>query len=591
MKTPQKFTVLAINILLMFAAFIFFACPDSSGNNKGNDPQIPEPSGPFGITISSTIVNGTITVQGGGTQAETGSTVTLNISPANGYAIDTITALPSEGENVPVAINGDSASFTMPPANVFILAQFKQTGYEKPPDPPAGQYSIFINGPFANGDVSVQSGFNASAPGKLITLNIMPQSGCALVSINATRDSETSTPLMGNGNTRTFTMPADNVTITAVFQKMPEYTITVTQTEYGTLSSDKATAIQGETVTLTIVPDPECSLISVEVKAGTATVSVTQVNATTRTFVMPAVNVAASAKFMQGSDPLAAYFSNDFDTSLCSFFDKFDGTALDNTKWSHQNGRGNWGWGNGENQSYETANCTVSDGSLKLTAKRTGSGDNDYTSGKLVTAQGDAGAPGGNSLKFAQTYGRFEARIRITGEAQGMWPAFWMMPVTNTYGGWPNSGEIDIMEQKGRFPTEASSTIHMQKTWGHHYRGADYYFPNNERITDWHVYSVVWSADEFNFLIDGLLHKKILRADWRGSNSADQGNASSSAPFDKNFFIILNLAVGGQFDDYRRPPDSAMPIALEIDWVRAYTLANDPWPANFGTHTSRSYNN
>ncbi|MCL2138459.1 MAG: family 16 glycosylhydrolase [Treponema sp.] len=599
MKATKKMTVLAFNVLLMFTVLFFFSCPNNSTKNGGEEDK-----GPFNIEILTSIKNGSITVQGGVSLAESGSTVTLNISPASGYVIDTINVIPGIGDNVTVAINGNTASFTMPAANVVISAQFKEDDGGTTPKPPQpGEYSIIIKGPQTNGTVTVQGGLSSAAPGDIITLNITPNAGCALKSIGAQRDSGVTTPLMGSGSTRTFSMPSDNVTITAVFEKVAEYAITVGNFTGGTVTADKITAIQGEKVTLTATPDTGYFLSTVDVKAGATSVSLTYENASTRSFAMPAAGVVVNAVFMSGSDPLAAYFSNDFDSSLCSFFDKFDGTALDYTKWSHQNGRGEWGWGNNEAQSYETANVTVSDGTLKLTAKRSGSGYNGYTSGKLVTANGDT-ANGGSGNKFSQTYGRFEARIRMTGEAEGMWPAFWMMPVTTTYGGWPNSGEIDIMEQKGRLPLEASSTLHMQKDWGHHYRGADYNFANNGRITDWHVYSVVWSADNIIFLIDGLQHKNIPRADWRGSNAVDKGNASSSAPFDKNFFIILNLAIGGNYDvkpGYGNwppavsflytPPDSALPMSLEIDWVRAYTLANDPWPANFGTHPSRSFNN
>jgi beta-glucanase (GH16 family) len=145
----------------------------------------------------------------------------------------------------------------------------------------------------------------------------------------------------------------------------------------------------------------------------------------------------------------ANYASKNFDASLCSFVDKFEGNKLDLTKWGYQNGNGSQyginGWGNNERQAYATENVVVENGTLRLIAKAEKKYDRDYTSGKIVTAnsRGNAsiGEPEeGKGTKFAQKYGRFEAKIRLVTPVKGLWPAFWMMPVNNTYGGWPRSG-------------------------------------------------------------------------------------------------------------------------------------------------------
>jgi len=285
------------------------------------------------------------------------------------------------------------------------------------------------------------------------------------------------------------------------------------------------------------------------------------------------------------------YFSDNFDPALCSFYDKFDGNTLDETKWAYQNGNGNeyglWGWGNEEKQSYQSANAVVENGILRLEAKRVSTPVNgmNYTSAKLVTYDsGYAGKP--DKHTFSQKYGRFEAKIRLSKAEPGMWPAFWMMPKDSSYGVWPRSGELDIMEMKGTKPHEASSTIHIQQTWGHYYRGAEHTFMDNGTFTDWHVYGMHWTADEVLFLIDGMQHLRIPRI---GGNSGggpngqwntsyyQQSHSSTTAPFDQKFFIILNLAIGGNYDGGQMPNDAHLPVALEIDWVRVYTVENNPW--------------
>ena len=297
------------------------------------------------------------------------------------------------------------------------------------------------------------------------------------------------------------------------------------------------------------------------------------------------------------------YFSNDFDPSLCSFFDKFDGKALDLNKWGYQNGNGNNGWGNQELQYYHEDNVTVQQGFLRLEARLETRGAQHYTSGKLVTAGGygpdhpTAPAPAGSpGLKFAQTYGRFEAKIRLSKAgptASAMWPAFWMMPINSSvssggYGGWPRSGEIDIMEMTGQNPTHTSATLHCANTGGgQHYRGSDQDFPEGETTADWHVYGTIWKSDEFIFLIDGKEFRRIKMADLpRGFYPDNPG-----APFNRDFHLILNLAVdSGRFNSASKIENAELPIALEVDWVRCYTLENDPWEI-LGIVPHRPYNN
>ena len=304
----------------------------------------------------------------------------------------------------------------------------------------------------------------------------------------------------------------------------------------------------------------------------------------------------------------ANYASKDFDTSVTSFFDKFEGNSLDLTKWGYQNGNGTEygisGWGNNERQAYATENVVVENGTLKIFAKRERKHDRDYTSGKIVTAnsRGDAalGEPAeGKGTKFAQTYGRFEAKIRLSKPLRGLWPAFWMMPNHATYGGWPRSGEIDIMEIAGADPNHAFSAVHVKPPgdgWHSTFVGVEHKFEDGKTYTDWHVYGVVWTPEEIIFLIDGYETQRVGRSWWNTPWYAANGFESKGAPLDHDMYLILNLALdsGRWKRENSLQPDADLPVYLEVDWVRAYTMENDPWPQSFGKlpdHRRRDFRN
>ena len=299
------------------------------------------------------------------------------------------------------------------------------------------------------------------------------------------------------------------------------------------------------------------------------------------------------------------YFSKDFDPDLTSFYDKFEGGTgtgftsggVDLSKWGFQNGNGTEygiaGWGNGERQSYRTDNVTVQDGYLRINAKYVNPQVNSrsYTSGKLVTANshGDAGLgepAGGTGVKFGQTWGRFEAKIRMNA-GRGAWPAFWMMPVSGSYGGWPRSGEIDIMEMVGITPREASSTMHVMNTWGggeSWYRGSTHTFENNTTFEDWHIYGVLWTKTQIKILLDGKVARTIDSSWWCNNwyNSYPKNEDIGYPPFNKDFHFIINLALdSGQFSNANSIDNNqtGLNFTLDVEWVRAYTLENDPWPA------------
>ncbi len=240
--------------------------------------------------------------------------------------------------------------------------------------------------------------------------------------------------------------------------------------------------------------------------------------------------------------------------------DEFDGTALDTSKWTCETGTGNNGWGNWEQQYYRAENATVGGGYLTITAKKESYGGMRYTSARLKT-QG----------KFSFTYGKVEARMRLPG-ITGSWPAFWMLPENLFQGrGWPWNGEIDIMENRGNQPNQYLSTIHTgqenaSEWWSTQNTSGD--ITLNSPVTDWHTYGVIWTADYFSFYYDDITTYMVTKDRWQSWSAY----AGTSAPFNQNFFILLNLAIGGQFISQQLPDDSQLPCQMQVDYVRVYSL-------------------
>lgn len=224
--------------------------------------------------------------------------------------------------------------------------------------------------------------------------------------------------------------------------------------------------------------------------------------------------------------------------------DEFDGAALDTTKWSFDVGSD---FGTGQ-QDFDTArpeNVSVAGGVLALTARREAYQGASYTSGRI------------ESRAFAQTYGRFEARMQLP-KGQGMWPAFWLLGKNFAEVGWPGCGEIDVVECRGADPTTIAGSLHgpgnANYTKGFTLHGGASF---ND---DFHVFAVEWEPGTIRWYVDDALYQTI---------SADALPRSQAWVFDHPFFVILDLAVGGQ---YGGPIDDATPLpqSLKIDYVRVY---------------------
>ena len=244
--------------------------------------------------------------------------------------------------------------------------------------------------------------------------------------------------------------------------------------------------------------------------------------------------------------------------------DEFDGDALDEGNWNIQLGDGTAegipGWGNNELQTYQRANATVDGGMLTITARAEAVEGRAYTSARINTA--------GN---FDFQYGRVEARIAVPG-GQGLWSAFWMLPTDAAYGTWAASGEIDIMEVYSRDPRPFTLGVaHYGMAWplnvftGTRYEGID-------PADGFHTYALEWDAEELRWFVDGVHFNTVTRATYWTYYVDEETNAhqagSDSAPFDKPFHLLLNVAVGGNLPG--DPDPAALPAEMQVDYVRVY---------------------
>jgi beta-glucanase (GH16 family) len=225
------------------------------------------------------------------------------------------------------------------------------------------------------------------------------------------------------------------------------------------------------------------------------------------------------------------------------------GTAPDNTKWSFDIGTGTNGWGNSELQHYTNRPSNVQlDGSGKLviTARSEPYAGAGFTSARIKTKG-----------LFSQAYGRFEARIK-TPTGPGIWPAFWMLGSNIDATPWPQCGEIDIMEQRGQQPSITYGSVHGPGYSGGNAKTKAYGLSNGRFDTDYHIYAIEWSENAIDYFVDDFLYQRITPADVTGE-----------WVYDQPFFIILNVAVGGNFVGFPTT-GTPFPQSMIVDYVKVY---------------------
>jgi len=238
--------------------------------------------------------------------------------------------------------------------------------------------------------------------------------------------------------------------------------------------------------------------------------------------------------------------------------DEFLGDDLNNTKWDFQIGNGVNGWGNNELQFYTSSknNYELSEGLLKIVPLHNPFLEQPYTSSKLVTK---------NKFSF-KSPGIISVKFKVP-QGQGLWPAIWMMPVDDIFGGWPRSGEIDLMEARGSNTQQVLSTIHYFQN-GHKFQGGQH----NESLAtnfnkEFHNIDLVWNKEKISFYID----KKYLVFETSLNNTMGE-----LYPFNEDFYLILNVAIGGNFVQEPVPSEICSPSACDdsqkliIDYVRYY---------------------
>lgn len=326
---------------------------------------------------------------------------------------------------------------------------------------------------------------------------------------------------------------------------VPAQSIAFTQTEL--------TMVEGDSTILTPVIEPKNSKPTIEWTSSNekvATVIDGKVKALSRG------NTTIKAKADSVSATCAIVVTRTDLPYQLVWSDEFDGTTLDLTKWNVETGGG--GWGNQEKQFYTNRpeNLRLENGNLIIEARKETYQSNNYTSARINTRD-----------KHAFKYGKIEARISLP-VGKGTWPAFWMMGANIGTARWPLCGEIDIMEHIGSKPTMISHATHTTEKNGS--KGNNWHYQKTvpDVENNFHIYAIEWElkanegADNISFFIDGVKSVTI----WEPHvNSTPQ-----IWPFKQDFFLLLNLAIGGTMGGAIEDSIFDVPVLMKVDYVRVY---------------------
>ena len=261
------------------------------------------------------------------------------------------------------------------------------------------------------------------------------------------------------------------------------------------------------------------------------------------------------------TSPTAEPAAGDWRLVWSDEFNQPDGSAPDATKWGYD--LGGSGWGNNELEYYtdRTNNARIEAGKLMIEARSESFSGKKHTSARLLTKD-----------KESWTYGRIEARMKIP-RGQGIWPAFWMLGTNITTVNWPACGEVDIMENIGKEPGTVHGTVHGPGYSGGAGIGGPLTLPGGAALADdFHVYAIEWETNRICWYMDKQLYFTI---------TPTYLPAGKKWVYDHPHFLLLNLAVGGQWPGY---PDATttFPQRMTVDYVRVYQKPLSPkTPANF----------
>ncbi|MDI1317850.1 glycoside hydrolase family 16 protein [Flavobacterium sp.] len=229
--------------------------------------------------------------------------------------------------------------------------------------------------------------------------------------------------------------------------------------------------------------------------------------------------------------------------------DEFDTAGAPSSAiWNYNIGTGSNGWGNNELQYYtdRPENIKVENGMLKITAIKESFMGSGYTSARIFTKG-----------KVEQKYGRIEARIKLPW-GKGIWPAFWMLGNDSDVVDWPQTGEIDIMEYLGNNPTTILGTVHGPGYFGGSSISKSYSLTNSRFDTDFHIFGIEWGENYINFYVDDVLYNQIT-----------PDKVPGEWVFNKPFYIILNMAVGGNLPGSPNN-ETVFPQSMLVDYIRIY---------------------
>lgn len=271
--------------------------------------------------------------------------------------------------------------------------------------------------------------------------------------------------------------------------------------------------------------------------------------------------------------------------------DEFDAPTLDRSKWDFDLGNGfydyrvhQWvpGWGNEELQYYtaDPENVQLRDSCVFIRAVKAPLHGCGYTSARLKTKARDG------RVLFSKLYGRIEVRARVPW-GKGLWPAIWMLPVDDPYGGWAASGEIDLMEIVGEEPHEVLNSLHFGSSFPRRSLiTTTHRLPEGSKVSDWHTYAVEWEPGEIRFFVDGV--QTCTYRHWWSCSRLENGQGLEAtseadlnpwpAPFDQPFYLLMNVAVGGNFPGHPNA-QTPFPAELVVDYVRVYDKAEGYGPA------------